>query len=86
MLLYRDLETQAFWPISEMVEVLGKDFFIFLNQSRIRQNLYTKAIWPSGRMLDIKNNSFLGVGKEFKREIRIAPPSVECTMGYMGLW
>ena len=82
MLLYRDLETEAFWPINEMIKVLGVEFFIELNIRRIRQNLYTRAIWPQNSVVDIKEYTFLGVGDEFKREIRIAPSGVLTTMGY----
>jgi sugar-specific transcriptional regulator TrmB len=82
MLLYRDLETEAFWPIREMVEILGEEFFVDLNVRRIRQNLYTRAIWPPGRSLDVARFPFLGVGQRFKREIRAAPGEVDCTLGY----
>ncbi len=82
MLLYRDLETEAFWPINEMIKVLGVEFFIELNIRRIKQNLYTRAIWPQNSIVDIKEYTFLGVGNEFKREIRIAPSGVLTTMGY----
>lgn len=82
MLWYSDLETQAFWPIHEMVDILGTDFFENLNVRRIRQNLYTQAIWPKRAIVDIKKYPFLGVGKAFKREIREAPAAINATMGY----
>lgn len=82
MLLYRDINTEAFWPISSMVDILGVSFFEALNVQRIQQNIYTKAIWPKNRIVDIEKNKFLGVGKEFRREIRIAPSEIDCTMGY----
>lgn len=82
MLLYHDLETEAFWPIRDMIDILGTDFFEYLNQRRIKQNLYTRAIWPRTKSVDIKRNIFLGVGKEFKREIREAPAGVTTSMGY----
>ena len=82
MLLYRDMETQAFWPIKKMVEVLGADFFRYHNKERIKSNLYTRAIWPDRETVDIKNHPYLGVGEDFKREIRIAPKEVDFSMGY----
>jgi len=82
MLLYRDIETQAFWPIKKMVEVLGVDFFRYHNKERIRSNLYTRALWPKHEAVDISDHPYLGVGKEFKREIRIAPNEVDFKMGY----
>lgn len=82
MLLYRDIVTEAFWPIRNMVEILGEEFFDYLNIHRIRQNLYTKAIWPPSRIVDIRRYKCLGVGKEFCREIRMAPEEIDCSMGY----
>ncbi len=82
MLLYRDITTQAFWPINDMIFTLGQDFFEHLNIRRIKQNLYTQAIWPADKAVDIKQYPFLGVGEKFKREIRVAPKGVESSMGY----
>ncbi|MCB2082215.1 MAG: helix-turn-helix domain-containing protein [Hyphomicrobiales bacterium] len=82
MLLYRDCETMAFWPIKSMVELLSEDFFRYHNKERIRRNLYTRAIWPQRESVDIRKNPFLGVGKEFRREIRQAPTEIHFTMGY----
>jgi len=82
MLLYNDLETQAFWPIKDMIEILSPDFFSYLNKVRIKNNLYTRAIWPQDKAVDIKKHPYLGVGTEFKREIRIAPKEISFSMGY----
>lgn len=82
MLLYHDLETQAFWPIKQMIDVLSPDFFRYLNKIRIESNLYTRAIWPQKQTVDVAEHPYLGVGKSFQREIRIAPPEIDCSMGY----
>ena len=82
MLLYRDIETKAYWPIKAMIEILSEDFFKTLNKERIRQRLYTKAIWPNTQALDIKSHPYLGIGKKFLREIRIAPKDISFSMGY----
>jgi len=82
MLLYRDIVTEAFWPIRSMVDILGEEFFEYFNIHRIRQRIYTKAIWPADRVLDIRRFKFLGVGEEFCREIRRAPKGIDCSMGY----
>ena len=82
MLLYRDIETKAYWPIKSMVEILGKDFFTSLNKERILRKIYTRAIWPENQSLDIKKNPYLGVGEKFFREIRIAPKEINFSMGY----
>lgn len=82
MLLYHDIETQAFWPIKSMLEVLGPDFFRYHNKERIKNNLSTRAIWPPSQVVDIKDHPYLGVGKSFKREIRVAPKEIDFSMGY----
>lgn len=82
MLVYRDIVTIALWPVREMLDLLGEQFFEQLNRERIRQNIYTRAIWPNKRLLDIKKHPYFGVGKEFKREIRVGPSGMDCTMGY----
>ena len=82
MLLYRNIETQAFWPIKSMVDILSPEFFRYHNKERIRNNIYTRALWPLDKMVDIQKHPYLGSGKEFKREIRTAPKGVDFSMGY----
>lgn len=82
MLWYKDIQTYALWPISEMVELLGKEYMADMNRKRIRQKLSTRGIWPEDKRLDLKNHPFLGVGKEFYREIRIAPKGMTWNMSY----
>lgn len=82
MLLYRDMPTEAFWPIEDMIDILTPDFFRYLNKIRIRNNLYTRAIWPSEKKVPVKDHPYLGVGDVFKREIRIAPKGITTSMGY----
>jgi HTH-type transcriptional regulator, sugar sensing transcriptional regulator len=82
VLMYRDIETIAFWPINEMIKTLGKDFFLYSNKERIKRNISAKVIWPANKQVDLKENIFLGSGKDFKREIKIAPEGVDCSMGY----
>lgn len=82
VLLYHDMETQSFWPIKQMIDVLSPDFFRYLNKIRIENNLYTRAIWPQKQVVDVAKHPYLGVGDAFRREIRITPPEIECSMGY----
>lgn len=82
MLWYKDLNTVALWPISEMVELLGKDYMADMNRKRIRQRLSTRGIWPEDKKVDLKNHPFLGVGERFYREIRIAPKGMTWNMSY----
>ena len=81
-LLYRDIMTESFWPIKDMLDVLGEDYLNGLNITRVRQNIHIRSIWPHIRAVDIKRFPFLGVGGEFRREVRCAPPGVDCTLGY----
>lgn len=82
MLLYKNMETKAYWPIKSMIEVLGEDFFKYFNKERIKNNIYTRAIWPKKQVVDIKKYPYLGVGEDFLREIRIAPKEIDFSMGY----
>lgn len=82
MLLYSNMETMAFWPIKAMVEILSPDFFRYHNKERIKNKLYTRAIWPQNQLVDIAEHPFLGVGEDFRREIRVAPAEIDFTMGY----
>ena len=82
MLLYRELETKAYWPIKSMIEILGEDFFRSHNKERIQRKLHTRAIWPENQIVDIKKNPYLGTGEKFAREIRIAPREIDFSMGY----
>jgi predicted DNA-binding protein YlxM (UPF0122 family) len=82
MLWYEDLDTFALWPISEMVELLGKEYMADFNRKRIRNRLSARGIWPEDKRLDLKNHPFLGVGEGFLREVRIAPKGMTWNMSY----
>ncbi len=82
MFTYRDVETLSLWPIKKMVEILGADFFRQHNIARIRHRLFTRAIWPAAHVVDIAKHPYLGSGAGFQREVRIAPPEMDFTMGY----
>lgn len=82
MLLYRDTDTFAFWPIKSMVDMLSPDFFRWHNKERIKNNLYTRAIWPEREVVQAKTHPYLGDGEAFRREIRVAPTDIHFTLGY----
>lgn len=82
LLWYKNIETQALFPISEMVAVLGKEYFENHNRERIRRGIYIKAIWPKARSVKFKEQPALGSGKKFLREIRVAPKQMIWDMGY----
>ncbi|MBI1300896.1 MAG: hypothetical protein GC137_04465 [Alphaproteobacteria bacterium] len=82
LLLYSGIETQSFWPIKAMVDILGADFFEHHNKVRIQNKVSVRALWPIEHVIDMKTHPYLGSGKDFLREIRIAPENVNFTMGY----
>ncbi len=82
VLMYRDIVTQCFWPAREMIDILGDRFMAEHNRQRIRQKLYIQSIWPESKVIDIGAHPYLGVGGNFFREIRKAPPQIDCSMGY----
>ena len=82
MLLYRNMETKAYWPIKSMIGMLGEEFFKQHNKERIARNISISAIWPASQSMDIPTHPYLGAGEAFLREIRIAPKEIDFEMGY----
>lgn len=81
-LKYDNLYISSFWSIKAAIQATSEDFFWYINKERIKKNSYIQAIWPQNQVIDIKRYPSLGVGPEFKREIRIAPKGLESDMGY----
>lgn len=81
-LLYQDLTMLAFWSIRSAIEATSEDFFWYINKQRIKNNMHLKGIWPPEQSVDVKRYPFMGVGKDFKREIRVAPAGIDSSMGY----
>ncbi len=82
LLLYRDIESQSYWPIKTMLEALGESFFKEFNRERIKRNIHIDAIWPQKQVVDLKKYPYMGAGGDFLREIRIAPKEIDFSMGY----
>lgn len=82
MLLYRNMQTSALWPMATMLKALSPEFFRYFNKERIRNALYTRALWPSNQVVNVAEHPYLGIGKAFQREIRIAPKAIDFSMGY----
>ncbi|MEM7651009.1 MAG: hypothetical protein AAF204_02860, partial [Pseudomonadota bacterium] len=81
-LLHENVHIYSFWSIKAAIEATSEDFFWYINKERLKKNIYIDAIWPRNQIIDVKRYPALGVGEEFKREIRIAPEGVESSMGY----
>lgn len=82
LLLYKNIDTCAFWSIWDALQFLGKPYLEFLNKKRIENNISVRVIWPHTTPKNTIQNPFLRSGKEFLREIRIAPHTLENSMGY----
>ncbi len=76
------IELRAFWSIKSAIEATSEDFFWYINKERIKRDIYFRAIWPPNQVVDVKKFPFMGVGDEFKREIRVAPEGTDSSMGY----
>lgn len=82
LLLYRDITVCAYWPVKKMTEHLGSDFMKNFHEERIKRNIILKVIWPVSQIDQSKKYPYLESSKEFKREIRIAPDTVNFSLGY----
>jgi predicted transcriptional regulator len=82
ILMYPGIETYSFWSIKSAMELLTPEFFRFHNIERIRNKTFVKAIWPHSHTANIRRFPFLGGGKGFYRDIRVAPQEVDSSMGY----
>jgi len=58
MLLYHDITIYSFWPIENIIQILGKEFYSNFQKKRVASNISIKVVWP-------KNKIFLF--RKFKR-------------------
>ena len=82
IMLNRNIETILFWPMSEMMKVLGPEYLKDLNDKRVKRNISLRAIWPKDKVLDSKEYPYLASGKENLRDLRFAPLGMTWNMGY----
>lgn len=82
MLWHSNIETLTMWPVTEMVELLGKEYMAELNRKRIRHNISIRGVWPRHKPARLKEFPFLGVGKRHLRETRLAPKGMDWNMSY----
>ncbi|MFA6322058.1 MAG: helix-turn-helix domain-containing protein [Candidatus Buchananbacteria bacterium] len=82
MLWYENIETYTMWPISDMVDILGREYLENLNRKRIKRKISIKGIWPANKTVKLKEYPFLGVGSGHLRQLRIAPSSMDWDMSY----
>ena len=82
IMLNRNIETELFWPMSEMMKVLGPEFLETLNKKRVERNIFLRAIWPAEQNIDTNKYPYLQSGEETLRDLRIAPKEITWNMGY----
>jgi sugar-specific transcriptional regulator TrmB len=82
ILLNRNMDTMLFWPMSEMMRVLGPEYLEELNEKRVARNIYLRAIWPLDKKLDTKKYPYLSGDEDHLRDLRFAPKGTTWNMGY----
>ena len=82
MLLYSDIDTIAFWSMKDAINFLGQEFIEYVSEERVNNRISVRAIWPKGKEVNVKKIPLLKPGKEFLREIRVAPEKLTTSMGY----
>ncbi|MBU0707939.1 hypothetical protein KKG41_06225 [Patescibacteria group bacterium] len=82
MLLYKDTTVEVYWPIKKMISLLTPSFFEKFHKERVERNINIRAIWPVKQTPSMKNYSFLKVEPRLKREVKLAPPNVDFSLGY----
>lgn len=82
MLLYHDITVRAFWPLKNMIILLGPKFYAKFHEQRAARNIKIQVIWPKDQVSLIKQFPFLTAKPEFKREMRIAPVDIDFSLGY----
>lgn len=82
IMLNRNIETILFWPMSEMMKVLGPEYLKELNEKRVKRNIFLRAIWPKDKTLNTKKYPYLKGGEETLRDLRFAPKGMTWNMGY----
>lgn len=82
IMLNRNIETILFWPMSEMMKVLGDEYLKELNDKRIKRNIFLRAIWPADKVLNTDKYPYLKGGEDTLRDLRFAPKGMTWSMGY----
>ncbi len=80
MLSYSNMEVRVFWSHQAALNAISEEFFWYYNKERIKKNLFVKGIWSPTQIINTKRYPFMSVGKEMKREVRIAPETLSFSM------
>ena len=49
MMWYENIDSVCFWPINEMIDILGEDYLKENNKKRIKRNIRLRSIWPQDK-------------------------------------
>lgn len=79
----KDTEVLSMWPMSEMISILGREFHEGFHRRRIRQNISIRTLWPRDRNVPTNEYPYLGTGRRFVRQQRLAPVGMTWDMGYL---
>jgi sugar-specific transcriptional regulator TrmB len=79
---YRDIDTYSFWPVNNILQSLGHDYWIWNNRERVQNNTRIFAIRPESKDVSAKEAPYTAACKELLREVRIAPKEIDFSMGY----
>lgn len=82
MLLYRDITAYVLWPVEKVIKLLGSDFYGEFQKKRAERNIQIKVIWPRSQANVKTKYDFLKNDRELKREVRLAPKSINFSLGY----
>lgn len=82
ILNYRDIDTFSFWPVNNILQSLGHDYWIWNNIERVRNKTRIFAIRPESKDVSAKDAPYTAACKELLREVRIAPKEIDFSMGY----
>ncbi len=82
LLLYRNITVCAYWPVKKITDLLSADFMKKFHEERIARNIKLNVIWPASQIEHSKKYPYLKSNNELKREVRIAPNTVDFSLGY----
>ena len=82
LLLYQNITVRVYWPILDVIKLLTPRFIEEFHRERVKRNITLKTIWPRTQIPSLKQYSFLKVGDQNKREVRLAQKGVDFSLGY----
>lgn len=82
LLLYPNITMRVYWPILDVIKLLGPDFIMEFNQARLKNRISLQTIWPHDQIPSLTKYPWLKIGIVDKREVRLAPQGINFSLGY----